>query len=60
MKRPVNPQIKLNNEAVEDMARKMEIGSDNTLGPTISAQTAVHNPVTNPLAYVNQNPYIQG
>lgn len=47
------------NNTVEDLARKKEAGHDSTLGNVISNQVKVHNPITNPLAYVNQNPYVQ-
>lgn len=44
---------------MDDLARQKERGSDSTLGKVISNQVKVHNPITNPLAYVNQNPYVQ-
>lgn len=56
----INPgTISLTNQNIEDMARKFENGQDSTLGKVISDQVKVHNPITNPLSYVNQNPYVQ-
>ena len=57
---PVQPAaVNLANNTVEDLARKKESGQDSTLGNVMSDQVKVHNPITNPLAYVNQNPYVQ-
>ena len=50
-----NPQIKINNNLVEDLAKRKEIGG---LAPSDRSPLREHNPITNPLAYVNQNPYV--
>ena len=54
--------INLSNTIVDSIAENKERGKDSTLGlasNVISNQVKVHNPITNPLSYVNQNPYIQ-
>ena len=59
-KGPQKPAIiNLSNNTIDDIARKKETGQDHTLGHVITKQVKVHNPITNPLAYVNQNPYVQ-
>ena len=40
---------------VEDLAKKKEIGA---LAPSDRSPLRQHNPITNPLAYVKQNPYV--
>ena len=51
--------INVSNNIIDDIALQKEMGQNSTLGRAKNSQMTAHNPITNPLAYVNQNPYVQ-